>query len=161
RRIQYPELKAPGPEFVKPHLEASPKARSTTMVYVQLLEQMLQDKEIGKLLVPIIPDEARTVGMEGLFTKYGIYSYVSQLYTQVDVKYRPAYYREAKNGQILEEGITEAGSMSSFIAAGTSYSSHGLPMIPFFAFYSMFGFQRVGDLIWAAGDMRAHGFLMG
>ena len=161
RKTEYPELPLPGPEFVKPHAEASGKGRSTTMVYVQLLEQLLQNKEIGKVIVPIIPDEARTFGMEGLFTKYGIYSNVGQLYKPVDDKFKSAYYREAKNGQILEEGITEAGSMSSFIAAGTAYSTQGLPMIPFFAFYSMFGFQRVGDLIWAAADMRTHGFLMG
>jgi pyruvate dehydrogenase E1 component len=161
RSTQFPELPAPGLDFVKPHLEASSKGRSTTMVYVQLLEHLLQNKDLGKVIVPIIPDEARTFGMEGLFTKYGIYSAVGQLYKPVDDKFKSAYYREAKNGQLIEEGITEAGALSSFIAAGTAYSTQGLPMIPFFAFYSMFGFQRVGDLIWAAADMRTHGFLMG
>jgi pyruvate dehydrogenase E1 component len=110
--------------------------------------------------VPIIPDEARTFGMDGLFKTYGIYSNVGQLYEPVDAKTLLAY-REAKDGQILEEGITEAGSMSSFIAAGTSYATHGIATIPFFIFYSMFGFQRIGDLIWAAADMRVRGFLLG
>src|SRR5204862_7542710 len=117
-------------------------------------------KEIGKWVVPIIPDEARTFGMEGMFAKYGIYSNVGQLYEPVDSK-TLSRYREAKDSQILEEGITEAGSMSSFIAAGTAYATHGIPTIPFFIYYSMFGFQRVGDLIWGAGDMRVRGFLLG
>jgi pyruvate dehydrogenase E1 component len=110
--------------------------------------------------VPIIPDEARTFGMDPLFKRYGIYSSVGQLYEPVDSKY-VASYHEAKDGQILEEGITEAGAMCSFIAAGTSYATHGVPMVPFFIYYSMFGFQRIGDLIWAAGDMRCRGFLLG
>ncbi len=121
---------------------------------------MLRDPEIGKLIVPIIPDEARTFGMEALFRQVGIYSSVGQLYEPVDMD-TLLYYKEAKNGQILEEGITEAGSMCSFIAAGTAYANHGINTIPFFIYYSMFGFQRIGDLIWAAADMRTRGFLLG
>ena len=130
------------------------------MVFVQMLTQLLKDKEIGKKIVPIVPDEARTFGMESLFRQFGIYSHVGQLYEPVD-KSMLLYYREATDGQILEEGITEAGSMASFIAAGTSYATHGIDMLPFFIFYSMFGFQRVGDLIWAAADQRTRGFLLG
>lgn len=133
---------------------------STTMVYVRILTKLLKDKEVGKLIVPIVPDEARTFGMESLFRQIGIYSHVGQLYEPVD-RDSLLYYKEAKNGQILEEGITEAGSMSSFIAAGTAYATHGINTIPFFSFYSMFGFQRIGDLAWAAGDIRAKGFLFG
>src|SRR5256886_4308467 len=133
---------------------------STTMVFVRLLAKLLRDPEIGKLIVPIIPDEARTFGMEALFRQVGIYSSVGQLYEPVDMD-TLLYYKEAKDGQILEEGITEAGSISSFIAAGTAYSNHGINTIPFFIYYSMFGFQRIGDLIWAAADMRARGFLLG
>ena len=121
---------------------------------------MLRDPEIGKLVVPIVPDEARTFGMESLFRPVGIYSSRGQLYEPVD-SHTLLYYKEAKDGQILEEGITEAGSMSSFIAAGTAYATHGIHTIPFFIFYSMFGFQRIGDLIWAAADMRSRGFLAG
>ena len=133
---------------------------STTMVFVRLLAKLLRDPEIGKLIVPIIPDEARTFGMEALFRQVGIYSSVGQLYEPVDMD-TLLYYKEAKNGQILEEGITEAGSMCSFIAAGTAYANHGINTIPFFIYYSMFGFQRIGDLIWAAADMRCRGFLVG
>ena len=133
---------------------------STTMVFVRLLAKLLRDPEIGKLIVPIVPDEARTFGMEALFRQVGIYSSVGQLYEPVDMD-TLLYYKESKDGQILEEGITEAGSMSSFIAAGTAYSNHGINTIPFFIYYSMFGFQRIGDLIWAAADMRCHGFLVG
>ena len=133
---------------------------STTMAFVRLLANLLKDKEIGKLVVPIVPDEARTFGMEALFRQVGIYSHPGQLYEPVD-RDNLLYYREAKNGQILEEGITEAGSLSSFIAAGTAYSNHGINTIPFFIFYSMFGLQRVGDLVWAAGDGRCKGFLIG
>ena len=115
------------------------------MVFVRILAKLLKDKEIGKFIVPIVPDEARTFGMEALFRQVGIYSHVGQLYEPVD-KDSLLYYKEAKNGQILEEGITEAGSMSSFIAAGTAYATHGLNMIPFFIYYSMFGLQRIGDL---------------
>jgi pyruvate dehydrogenase E1 component len=133
---------------------------ATTMVFVRLLGKLLRDPEIGKLIVPIIPDEARTFGMEALFRQVGIYSSVGQLYEPVDMD-TLLYYKEAKNGQILEEGITEAGSMCSFIAAGTAYANHGINTIPFFVYYSMFGFQRIGDLIWAAADMRTRGFLIG
>jgi len=133
---------------------------SSTMVFVRILAKLLKDKELGKYVVPIVPDEARTFGMEALFRQVGIYSHIGQLYDPVD-KESLLYYKEAKNGQILEEGITEAGSMSSFIAAGTAYATHGLNMIPFFIYYSMFGFQRIGDLIWAAGDIRSKGFLVG
>ena len=130
------------------------------MVLGRILAKLLRDKEIGRQIVPIIPDEARTFGMEALFRQVGIYSHVGQLYEPVD-KESLLFYKEAKDGQILEEGITEAGAMSSFIAAGTAYSTHGKNMIPFFTFYSMFGFQRIGDLIWAASDMRARGFMFG
>jgi len=133
---------------------------STTMVFVRILAKLLKDTEVGKNIVPIVPDEARTFGMESLFRQVGIYAHAGQLYEPVD-KDSLLYYKEIKNGQILEEGITEAGSMSSFIAAGTSYATHGLNMIPFFIYYSMFGLQRVGDLAWAAGDIGAKGFLIG
>lgn len=133
---------------------------STTMVFVRILSKLLRDPQIGKLIVPIVPDEARTFGMEALFRQVGIYSHVGQLYEPVDAD-TLLYYRESKDGQILEEGITEAGSMSSFIAAGTAYATHGINMIPFFIYYSMFGLQRIGDLVWAAGDMRCKGFLIG
>ena len=133
---------------------------STTMAFVAILRKLLRDPEIGKLIVPIVPDEARTFGMESLFRTVGIYSSVGQRYEPVDVK-TLLYYKEAKDGQILEEGITEAGSMASFIAAGTAYATHGINTIPFFIFYSMFGFQRIADFIWAAADMRVRGFLLG
>ena len=133
---------------------------STTMVMVRMLAKMLKDDQLGKLIVPIVPDEARTFGMEALFRQVGIYSHVGQRYEPVD-KETLLYYKEATDGQILEEGITEAGSMCSFIAAGTAYSTHGVNTIPLFIYYSMFGFQRIGDLIWAAGDMRCRGFLVG
>ncbi|MPY87095.1 MAG: pyruvate dehydrogenase (acetyl-transferring), homodimeric type [Luteitalea sp.] len=136
------------------------RSASTTMVFVRLLAKLLRHPEIGKLIVPIVPDEARTFGMEALFRQVGIYSHVGQLYEPVDSD-TLLYYKEATNGQILEEGITEAGSMSSFIAAGTAYATHGINTIPFFIYYSMFGFQRIGDLIWAAADIRARGFLLG
>ncbi len=133
---------------------------STTMAFVGFLTKLLKDKQVGKNIVPIVPDESRTFGMEGLFRQCGIYSHAGQLYEPVDSGML-TYYREAKDGQLLEEGITEAGSMSSFIAAGTAYSTHGINMIPFFIYYSMFGFQRIGDLVWAACDSRAKGFLIG
>ncbi len=133
---------------------------STTQGFVRLLSTLLRDPAVGKQIVPIIPDEARTFGMDGLFREIGIYSSKGQLYEPVDSS-SISYYKESKNGQILEEGITEAGAMSSFIAAATSYSSLGTPMVPFYVYYSMFGFQRVGDLIWLACDMRAKGFLCG
>jgi pyruvate dehydrogenase E1 component len=133
---------------------------STTMAFVGMLRKMLRDPEIGKLVVPIVPDEARTFGMESLFRLVGIYSSQGQLYEPVDMN-TLLYYKECKDGQILEEGITEAGSMSSFIAAGSAYATHGINTIPFFIFYSMFGFQRVNDLIWAAADTRCRGFMLG
>ena len=136
------------------------KEWSTTMGFVRLFTKLLRDKRIGRYIVPIVPDESRTFGMEGLFRQIGIYSHVGQLYEPVD-SHLVSYYKEAKNGQLLEEGITEAGSMCSFIAAGTAYATHGINMIPFFIYYSMFGFQRIGDLIWAACDTRAKGFLIG
>ncbi len=133
---------------------------STTMGFVRLLALLLRHKGIGKRIVPIIPDEARTFGLDALFREVGIYSSKGQLYEPVDSK-SLLYYLEKKDGQILEEGITEAGAMSSFVAAGTAYASHGQPMIPFYIYYSMFGFQRVGDLMWLAGDIKARGFLLG
>ena len=136
------------------------RAMSTTMAFVRILSMLVRDKKIGKFVVPIVPDESRTFGMEGMFRQLGIYSHVGQLYTPHDAD-QLMFYKEDQKGQILEEGINEAGAMSSWIAAATSYSTHGVPMIPFYIFYSMFGFQRVGDLCWAAGDMRARGFLMG
>ncbi|HEY3293940.1 MAG TPA: pyruvate dehydrogenase (acetyl-transferring), homodimeric type [bacterium] len=133
---------------------------STTMVMVRIIAKLLRDPKLGKLIAPIVPDEARTFGMESLFRQFGIYSHMGQLYQPVDAE-NLLYYREATDGQILEEGITEAGAMSAFIAAGTSYANHGLPVIPFFLLYSMFGPQRIGDLLWAAGDIRTRGFLIG
>ena len=133
---------------------------STTMVFVRMLSKLLRDEQIGKLVVPIVPDEARTFGMEALFRQVGIYAHSGQLYEPVDMD-TLLYYKEAEDGQILEEGINEAGSMSSFIAAGTAYATHGINTIPFFIFYSMFGFQRVGDLIWAGADQRMRGFVLG
>ncbi len=133
---------------------------STTMAFVRILGVLLKDKKVGKHIVPIVPDEARTFGMEGLFRQIGIYSSIGQLYTPQDADQLMSY-REDKQGQMLEEGINEAGSLCSWLAAATSYTNHGVPMVPFYIFYSMFGFQRVGDFIWAAGDMRARGFLLG
>jgi pyruvate dehydrogenase E1 component len=161
RRAECEPLKAPSEEVFEEFYRGSEgREASTTIVFVRLLSRLLRDKEIGKFIVPIIPDEARTFGMDALFRQVGIYSHPGQLYDPVD-KETLLYYKEARDGQILEEGITEAGSMSSFIAAGTSYATHGINMIPFFAFYSMFGFQRIGDLIWAAGDSRCRGFMIG
>ena len=136
------------------------KEISTTMGFVRLLERLCKDSLIGKQIVPIVPDESRTFGMEGMFRQVGIYAHAGQLYEPVDSD-KVFYYKEARDGQILEEGITEAGAMASFIAAGTAYCQHGINMIPFFIFYSMFGFQRIGDLIWAAADARTKGFLVG
>ena len=133
---------------------------STTMAFVRILTTLLRDKQIGKRVVPIVPDESRTFGMEGLFRQFGIWSQVGQLYRPEDAN-QLMYYKEDKSGQMLQEGINEAGAMSSWIAAATSYSVSDTPMIPFYVYYSMFGFQRVGDLAWAAGDSRARGFLMG
>ncbi|MBI4938389.1 MAG: pyruvate dehydrogenase (acetyl-transferring), homodimeric type, partial [Nitrosomonadales bacterium] len=133
---------------------------STTMAFVRLLGVMVKDKNIGKQVVPIVPDESRTFGMEGMFRQLGIFSQVGQLYTPQDAD-QLMFYKEDKHGQILQEGINEAGAMADWMAAATSYANHGVAMIPFYIYYSMFGFQRVGDLAWAAGDMRARGFLIG
>ncbi|MGH8666247.1 MAG: pyruvate dehydrogenase (acetyl-transferring), homodimeric type [Burkholderiales bacterium] len=136
------------------------RTMSTTMAFVRILSTLVRDKKLGKFVVPIVPDESRTFGMEGMFRQLGIYSHVGQLYTPQDAE-QLMFYKEDQNGQILQEGINEPGAMSSWIAAATAYSTHGVPMIPFYIFYSMFGFQRVGDLCWAAGDIRARGFLLG
>ncbi|MBI4265306.1 MAG: pyruvate dehydrogenase (acetyl-transferring), homodimeric type, partial [Acidobacteria bacterium] len=146
--------------FAEFHQGSAGRKASTTMVFVRMLAKLLRDKEIGELVVPIVPDEARTFGMEALFRQVGIYSHVGQLYEPVDMD-TLLYYKEATDGQILEEGITEAGSISSFIAAGSAYATHGINAIPFFIYYSMFGMQRVGDLVWAAADTRTRGFLLG
>jgi pyruvate dehydrogenase E1 component len=140
--------------------EGTDRKASTTMVFVKMLTKLLKDPTIGKLIVPIVPDEARTFGMEALFRQVGIYSSTGQMYEPVDMD-TLLYYKEAKDGQILEEGITEAGSISSWIAAGTAYAAHGVNTVPFFIFYSMFGFQRIGDFIWAAADARCKGFILG
>ncbi len=154
-------LSLPEAEVFQEFYEASEgREASTTMVIVRMLAKLLRDKNVGRHIVPIIPDEARTFGMDALFRQVGIYSHVGQKYEPVD-RDTLLYYKEAQDGQILEEGITEAGGMSSFIAAGASYYTHGVNMIPFFLFYSMFGFQRIGDLVWAAGDMGCRGFLIG
>jgi pyruvate dehydrogenase E1 component len=153
--LDVPKLKDFGEFFAAGKTEIS-----TTTAFVNILRVMLRHKGIGRNIVPIIPDEARTFGMDALFKDFGIYSPKGQLYEPVDNK-SLLYYREMKDGQILEEGISEAGAMSSFLASGTSYASHGLTTIPFYAYYSMFGPQRVGDLFWLAGDIRAKGFLLG
>ncbi|MBS1261501.1 MAG: Pyruvate dehydrogenase E1 component [Calditrichaeota bacterium] len=150
----------PEPVFEEFYEGSGEREVATTMVFVHLLSKLLRDESIGRHIVPIVPDEARTFGMESLFRQVGIYSHLGQLYEPVDAD-SLLYYNEKKDGTVLEEGITEAGSMSSFIAAGTSYATHNLPMIPMFIYYSMFGFQRIGDLIWAATDARARGFLLG
>ncbi|MBK7055824.1 MAG: pyruvate dehydrogenase (acetyl-transferring), homodimeric type [Leptospiraceae bacterium] len=162
RRKKGDTLKVPGLDAFASLLEATTDARelSTTMAFVRILNILLKDKEIGKRIVPIVPDESRTFGMEGLFRQLGIWNQMGQLYTPQD-KDQLMFYREDKKGQVLQEGINEAGAMSDWIAAATAYSTHGVAMIPFFIFYSMFGFQRVGDLCWAAGDMRSRGFLLG
>ncbi|HEV2227659.1 MAG TPA: pyruvate dehydrogenase (acetyl-transferring), homodimeric type [Steroidobacteraceae bacterium] len=163
-----PQRRHDAPPLVIPMLEAfssilegtGEREISTTMAFVRVLTILLKDKNIGRNIVPIVPDEARTFGMEGLFRQIGIYSSVGQLYTPQDAETLMSY-REDKKGQMLEEGINEAGSLCSWIAAGTAYSNHGINMVPFYIFYSMFGFQRVGDFIWAAGDIQARGFLLG
>jgi pyruvate dehydrogenase E1 component len=161
RQVKRIELQAPGLEIFHDALSGSRgREASTTSAFVSVLKSLMKDPVTGKLVVPIIPDEARTFGMESLFREYGIYASQGQRYKPVDSNVL-LYYKEAQNGQILEEGITEAGSMASFTAAGTAYANHGVPMIPFFTYYSMFGFQRVGDLIWAFADLRGKGFLMG
>lgn len=154
-------LEVPTLEAFQPLLDGSgEKEMSTTMALVRLLTTILRDKNIGQFVVPIVPDEARTFGMEGMFRQLGIYASQGQLYEPMDSD-QVMYYREDKKGQILQEGINEAGAMSSWIAAATAYANHGQSMIPFYIYYSMFGFQRIGDLAWAAGDMRARGFLIG
>ena len=161
RKVRATPLKPfPDSHFEEFHKGTEGREVSTTMVFVRLLAKLLRDPEQGKFIVPIVPDEARTFGMEALFRQVGIYSSVGQNYEPVDMD-TLLYYKEAKNGQILEEGITESGSMCSFIAAGCAYANHGINTIPFFIYYSMFGFQRIGDLIWAAADMRCRGFLVG
>ncbi len=161
RRRRAESLEVPPLETFKGQLEGTAEREiSTTMAFVRILAALLRDKRIGRRVVPIIPDESRTFGMEGLFRQIGIYSPVGQLYQPQDAE-QLMFYKEDQHGQILEEGITEAGSISSFIAAGSSYSTHGEPMIPFYIYYSMFGYQRVGDLVWAAADGRTRGFLLG
>jgi pyruvate dehydrogenase E1 component len=161
RRQRSESLPVPDLDVFKSQLEGSgDREISTTMAFVRVLAALLRDKQLGRHIVPIVPDESRTFGMEGLFRQFGIYSPFGQRYRPEDSE-QLMFYKEDEHGQILEEGITEAGSVSSFIAAGTSYSSHDTPMVPFYTYYSMFGYQRVGDLIWAAGDSRTRGFLLG
>jgi pyruvate dehydrogenase E1 component len=154
-------LTVPALEAFAPLLAATGEREiSTTMAFVRILTLLIKDKQLGPRIVPIVPDESRTFGMEGLFRQIGIYSPVGQLYHPVDAG-QLAYYREDKKGQILEEGLNEPGAFCSWIAAATSYSTNNLPMLPFYIYYSMFGYQRVGDLVWAAGDMQARGFILG
>ena len=161
RNVKPITIKAPPLETFKESIEGSgDREVSTTMAYVRVLLALMKDKAIGKYVVPIVPDEARTFGMESMFRQFGIYANQGQLYTPVDSDI-VLYYKESQSGQILEEGITEAGSMASFTAAGTAYANYGVPMIPLFVYYSMFGFQRIGDLIWAFADSRGKGFLVG
>jgi len=161
RKVTSPPLNIPKLEFFQEFLRGSDKFEvSTTMVLVRMIGNLLRNKELAKQVVPIIPDEARTFGLDPLFREIGIYSPKGQLYEPVD-KESLLYYRETKDGQVLEEGITEGGAMSSFVAAGTAYASHGVNMIPFFIYYSMFGLQRIGDMAWLAGDIRTKGFMLG
>jgi pyruvate dehydrogenase E1 component len=161
RRRQSASLAVPDLDLFKSQLEGTgDREISTTMAFVRVLAALLRDKQIGRHIVPIVPDESRTFGMEGLFRQVGIYSPFGQRYSPEDSE-QLMFYKEEKHGQILEEGITEAGSISSFIAAGTSYSAHDVPVVPFYIYYSMFGYQRVGDLVWAAGDSRTRGFMLG
>ena len=161
RRAKSKPLRVPPLETFKTQLDGTgEREASTTMAFVRILTALIRDKQIGKHVVPIVPDEARTFGMEGMFRQIGIYASQGQLYEPVDAG-ELMYYREDKKGQILEEGINEAGAYCSWAAAGTSYSNHDVPMVPFYIYYSMFGFQRVGDFIWAGGDLQARGFLMG
>ena len=162
RREADEKLKVPGLDAFQAVLEPTKEGReiSTTQAFVRVLNALVRDKELGPRIVPIVPDEARTFGMEGMFRQLGIFSQEGQKYEPVD-KDQVMYYREDKAGQILEEGINEAGAMSSWIAAATSYSTNNRVMVPFYIYYSMFGFQRIGDLAWAAGDMQARGFLLG
>jgi pyruvate dehydrogenase E1 component len=162
RRMKAESLEVPSLDTFKPLLEATAEGReiSTTMAFVRMLNIVIKDKVLGKRVVPIVPDESRTFGMEGMFRQLGIWNQLGQLYTPQDHD-QLMFYKEDKHGQILQEGINEAGAMCDWIAAATSYSTHGVPMLPFYIFYSMFGFQRIGDLAWAAGDMRSRGFLLG
>jgi len=162
RRMKAESLPVPALDVFTPLLEATTEGReiSTTMAFVRILNTIVRDKVLGKRVVPIVPDESRTFGMEGMFRQLGIWSQLGQLYTPEDHD-QLMFYKEDKTGQILQEGINEAGGMCDWIAAATSYSTHGVPMLPFYIFYSMFGFQRIGDLCWAAGDMRSRGFLLG
>lgn len=160
RRTTFTPLQAPKHDKFSKYYNGTDRQVSTTMAFVNILSDLMRDKKIGNLVVPIVPDEARTFGMEALFRQSGIYSPVGQLYDPVDSE-TLLYYRESKDGQLLEEGISEAGAMSSFISAGTAYANYDINAIPFFIYYSMFGMQRVGDLIWSAGDMRCKGFLVG
>ncbi|MFW6093265.1 MAG: pyruvate dehydrogenase (acetyl-transferring), homodimeric type [Pseudomonadota bacterium] len=160
RESRFPALEPPPLELFEDMLAGHAREVSTTMAVVRMLSKLLRDPSIGRYVVPIVPDEARTFGMDGLFSQAGIYSPEGQRYQPVDAG-SIAPYREAEDGRILQEGICEAGAMASFMAAGTAYANYGLPMIPFYIFYSMFGFQRVGDLIWACGDMMCKGFLLG
>ncbi len=159
RKVRAKPSNTPGLDYFKELLQGGREA-STTMSFVRILTLLVRHKEVGRLIVPIVPDEARTFGIDALFSQIGIYSPKGQLYEPVDIG-NPAYYHESKDGQILEEGITEAGSISSFVAAGTAYANYGVNMMPFYIYYSMFGFQRIGDQIWLAGDIRAKGFLLG
>ena len=161
RRRKAQPLQVPGLDAFKSQLEGTGEREiSTTMVFVRVLAALLRDKAIARHIVPVVPDESRTFGMEGMFRQIGIYSPSGQLYQPQDSE-QLSFYKEDQHGQILEEGITEAGSISSFIAAGTSYSIHDVQMVPFYTYYSMFGYQRVGDLVWAAGDSRTRGFMLG
>jgi pyruvate dehydrogenase E1 component len=161
RQSDSPKLEIPGLDAFDALLKSSgDREISTTMCLVRVLNTLVRDKKIGKQVVPIVPDESRTFGMEGMFRQIGIYNPKGQLYTPEDAE-QLSYYKESKSGQVLQEGINEAGAMADWIAAATSYSVHGVPMIPFFIYYSMFGFQRIGDLAWAAGDSRARGFMIG
>ncbi|MBM38295.1 MAG: pyruvate dehydrogenase (acetyl-transferring), homodimeric type [Woeseia sp.] len=161
RRAKSKSLQVPALDTFKAQLEGTgDREASTTMAFIRILTTLTRDKEVGKHIVPIVPDEARTFGMEGMFRQVGIYSSKGQLYEPQDSG-ELMYYREDKKGQILEEGINEAGSYCSWAAAGTAYSNHDVPMIPFYIYYSMFGFQRIGDFMWAGGDQQARGFLMG
>lgn len=161
RTVSKVKLKTPPLSELQPLLESTADREiSTTMAFVRLINHLMKDKNIGKHIVPIIPDECRTFGMEGMFRQYGIYSPVGQLYTPVD-RDQVMYYKEAKDGQLFEEGLNEAGAFCTWMAAGSAYSVSDVPMIPFYIYYSMFGFQRIGDLAWAAGDMRCKGFLIG
>ncbi|KKK72898.1 hypothetical protein LCGC14_2899270, partial [marine sediment metagenome] len=161
RISESPKLEIPALSAFDGQLKSSgDREISTTMAFVRILTTLLRDKKIGKQVVPIVPDESRTFGMEGLFRSVGIYNPLGQNYTPQDAD-QMMFYKESADGQVLQEGINEAGAMADWIAAATSYSNHGVPMVPFYIYYSMFGFQRIGDLAWAAGDSRARGFMLG